>query len=285
MRKLYADSHCHSNPVKGMGADKISKLFKKHGGWFIALVSLPPYHYGLSEPLIDNYRKLVEIMLLEKKIVIENSLSTSLFIGFHPAEIDEYYRRGISLEKILELAEKVLDLLVEYYRNGLINGIGEVGRQHYSTSPARQVLAELILLKTLEYSKDYDIPLHLHLEQSGLITIKSINYYIEKLNVPRRNILIHHVNYDTGYWSEKYNLWHSIPAKERDIEQNIVEKREYILIESDYIDDPKRPGVSSYPWDIAINLEKFIERNIVDQNTVDKIMIDNIVKFYRVNPP
>lgn len=285
MGKYYADAHCHTNPVRGLGADKISKVFKKHNGWFIALVSLPPYYYSFNEISIDNYRRVIEILISEKKKIIENGLVAKLLVGFHPAEVDEYSRRGLSPENILELAESVLELIIKYYREGLIDGIGEVGRQHYSTSPHRQVLSEFIMLKTLEYARDYDLLVHLHLEQCGLITIKSINYFLEKLSIPRNNVLIHHVNYDTGYWSEKYSLWHSIPGKEKDIKENIVENRRCMLVESDYIDDPRRPGVSSYPWDIVINIEELIKKNIIEQSIVDKLMIDNIVKFYRVNPP
>lgn len=63
----YADAHCHSNPIEGLGAREIAKRFKKHGGWFIALVSLPPYHYGYTEPSIESYRKMIELLLSEAK--------------------------------------------------------------------------------------------------------------------------------------------------------------------------------------------------------------------------
>ncbi len=282
---LYADAHCHSNPVKGLGAEKIAKKFRRHNGWFIALVALPPYHYGLTGGSIEDYEKVLEIMVLEKKRVIENDLKAKLFAGFHPAEVDEYFRRGISLEKIIKLAEEVLRLIIKYYEKGLVDGIGEVGRQHYSTSPPRYVTSELIMLKALTLARDYDIPIHLHLEQGGYTTVSSIELFISSLDIPRDKVLFHHVDRDTGIWCEKKRFWHTIPAKPKDLEHGLTSGRARVLVESDFIDDPRRPGVSSYPWDIALNIEKLINKGVVSEEYIYRVMVDHVVKFYGVEPP
>ncbi|MET1160830.1 MAG: TatD family hydrolase [Thermoprotei archaeon] len=282
---IYADAHCHSNPTKGLGARKIARKFKSVGGWFIALVSLPPYHYGFTEPTIESYVRTIELMYNEKKAIIEEGLKTKLFTGFHPAEVDEYLRRGLSPEKILVLAERVLDLIIEYAEKGVIDGIGEVGRQHYSTSPDRIVLSEVIMIKALERAKDHGLPVHLHLEQGGIITVTSIDKFTKLLSIPTNLILFHHVNYDTGYWSERLGYWHTIPTKLRDFKKALPEKRTYLLVESDFIDDPKRPGVSAYPWDIARFIEKIVEENIADRDYIEKIMTEHISKYYHVEPP
>jgi len=45
---IFADAHAHTNPLKGLGAKTVSERFRESGGWFIALVSLPPTSLGLN---------------------------------------------------------------------------------------------------------------------------------------------------------------------------------------------------------------------------------------------
>ncbi len=282
---LYADAHMHSNPIQGLGAAKIAYRFKNVGGWFIALVSLPPYYYGFSEPNMESYEKTINILLSEAKKIKEAGLKVRILAGFHPAEVDEYFRRGLNLREIIDLSDKVFRLIISYHERGLIDGIGEVGRQHYSTAPQRLIASELILLKAMIYAKDYDMIMHLHLEQGGYVTVESINHLIKYTGIGRDKVFVHHVNYDTGFWSEKYSLWHTVPAKKRILSKSLIENRKYILVESDYIDDPKRPGVSSYPWDIASRIEELLRDGIISEDIVYNVMIEHIVKAYRVEPP
>jgi TatD-related deoxyribonuclease len=282
---LYADAHMHSNPIYGLGAAKIARRFKSVGGWFIALVSLPPYHYGFIEPSIESYEKMINILLGEAEKIREVGLKVRVLAGFHPAEVDEYFKRGLGLKDIIDLSDKVFRLITSYHEKGLIDGIGEVGRQHYSTAPQRLIASELILLKAMTYARDHDMIMHLHLEQGGYVTVESINHLIKYTGIDRDKVFMHHVDYDTGFWSEKYGLWHTIPAKKRILSKSLIENRKYVLVESDYIDDPERPGVSSYPWDIASRIEELLREGIISENIVYSIMIDHIVRAYHVEPP
>jgi len=285
LRILYSDAHCHTNPVYGLGAGEISRLFKKHNGWFIALVSLPPYYYGYDDFSLDSYRKVIELMIREKKIVLENGLRTALFIGFHPAEVDYYVKKGFSLEHIVNFADELFNLITKYHEEGFIEGIGEVGRQHYSTSPERIVASEIIMIKALNYAKDHDMMVHLHLEQGGYVTAFSINSLVKMMSLDKRRVILHHVNYETGGYGEKLGYWYTIPAKESELRRALSEDRRFSLVESDYIDDPKRPGVSSYPWDICLRINKLLEINDLDEEVVYRVMVDHVVEAYGVEPP
>lgn len=283
---VFADSHCHSNPVYGLGASGIAKKFKEKGGWFIALVSLPPYHYGIGEVSIDAYRRSFDIVLREAKKISEAGIKTRVFLGFHPAEVDEYSKKGLSLEKIVDLAYKVLDLIVALHRSGLVDGIGEVGRQHYSTSPSRFVASELIMIKALELARDNDMLIHLHLEQGGFTTIYSIDRIVQYIGVSRNNVFLHHVGFNESLWANKMGLWHTVPGKYRILKKIFEEKNVgKMMPESDFIDDPRRPGVSSYPWDIVDNQLKLLDEGIVSEEMLYKINVDNIVNAYGVEYP
>ncbi|ADI31461.1 TatD-related deoxyribonuclease [Staphylothermus hellenicus DSM 12710] len=282
---MFADAHSHTNPISGLGARRIAPKFKNSGGWFIALVSLPPYYYRFNDLTLDNYAKTIELLINEAKIMRSYGLKVRLLAGFHPAEVDEHFRRGRDLKSIVEFADEVFKLIIDYHRKGVIDGIGEVGRQHYSTAPSRIVASELILIKAMEYARDYDMIMHLHLEQGGWVTVESIDRLRKITGIGSEKVFLHHVDYDTSVWGEKYGYWYTVPAKKRILSKVLSEERNHALVESDFIDDPKRPGVSSYPWDIPKRIKELLSEGVISVENVYKSMIDNIVKAYRVEPP
>ncbi len=285
MNLYYSDAHTHTNPIYGLGAEKIAKKFKSVGGWFMALVSLPPYHYGFMENGIDAYRKMLDLLVKEAGKIREAGLKIRVFAGFHPAEVDEYFRRGLKLEEIIDLARSVLRLIVEYHERGLIDGIGEVGRQHYSTAPARLVASEIILAEAMEAARDNDMMTHLHLEQGGFVTVESIKYLADFVNISRGKVFLHHVTINEALWADRYGFNYTVPAKYRSLKRVFEAGLRRVLVESDHIDDPKRPGVSSYPWDIPVRIKQLIDEGIIDEETAYRVMVDNIVEAYDVPPP
>jgi TatD-related deoxyribonuclease len=285
VRLAYGDAHCHSNPVSGLGARMIARRFRKAGGWFIGLVALPPYYYGFSEPVLDSYRKTLDLVVKEAEEARSEGVKVRILAGFHPAEVDEHFRRGMDLKGIVELAYNVLDLIVEYHSRGLIDGIGEVGRQHYSTAPARIIASEIILRRAMQLARDNDMIMHLHLEQGGWVTVESIRMLADWTGIPRERVFLHHVSPNEAEWGERSGFWYTVPAKQKTMRKIFSSKPSRGMVESDYIDDPKRPGVSAYPWDIPVRLGELLKEGVIDEEYAWKIMVDNISLAYRVEPP
>jgi len=281
---LYSDAHLHVNPVKGFGAGKIAKKFKSIGGWFISIVSLPPYHYGFTEPSIESYRRVLEILQREASKAREQGLEVAVFMGLHPAEVDYYYKQGVKPDKLAGLVDQVLKLIEDSIKTGVINGIGEVGRQHYGTSPERFVFAETIMVKTLILARDYDVPVQLHTEQGGFATAYSISQFASLVKTPLSRIILHHANLETARWTEYFGIPFTAPVRHFD-EKYASHKWINCMIESDFIDDPERPGVSAYPWEIPTVLNKLVEKGVVTEEQVYKIMVDNVARLFRVKPP
>ena len=281
---LYSDAHLHVNPIRGLGAYRIAKKFKNENGWFISIVSLPPHYYDYAEPNIDSYRKTLEIINREAHQAREVGLTVTRFMGLHPAEVDYYYRKGIKSTKLLTLVEDVFKLFEKALKEGLIDGIGEVGRPHYSTSPERHVFSEVILIKALLLARDYKVPIQLHLEQGEFITAYSIKQLAEIIGIEISRILMHHVDYDTAKWSNEYSIPFTIPIKyfNNEYARNPWRK---CMLESDYIDDPSRPGVSAYPWDIPRIVEEHIRNGVLSEDQAYTMLVDNVVKYFHVKPP
>lgn len=281
---LFSDAHLHSNPVKGLGAERIAKKFRKEGGWFISLVALPPYHYNIVEPGVNSYRKVLEIVRREAAKAREQGLEVTVFVGLHPAEVDNLYKQGLKGEEVFKLAEEVLKLVENAIREGLLNGVGEVGRPHYSTSPERTVLAEAIMMRALVLAKDYDVPVQLHLEQGGFPTAYTIRFLVDRIGIKPERVLLHHANFETATWADRFELYSTAPVKQYN-DKYITHKLSRYMIESDFLDDPQRPGISAYPWDIPATVKNHLARGLITEEYAYKIMVDNVVKFFGARPP
>ncbi|MEM4717627.1 MAG: TatD family hydrolase [Desulfurococcaceae archaeon] len=281
---FYSDAHLHVNPVSGLGAEKIAKKFRNKDGWFISIIALPPHHYGYTEPSVESYRKTIELLNREAIRAREQGLQVSRFIGIHPAEIDYYYKYGISADKLMKLIDEVLKLFEQSVINNLVDGIGEVGRQHYGTSNERLVFSEIVMVKAMNLARDHGIPIQLHLEQGGFATVYSIKLISGLLGIHSDKVIIHHSNIETAYWAEYYEHPFTAPVRYFNEKYASIKWRR-CMIESDFIDDPQRPGVSAYPWEIPEVLGNLVEKGVINEEQAYKIQVDNIVKYFGVSYP
>jgi TatD-related deoxyribonuclease len=281
---LFSDTHLHVNPVRGLGAEKIAKKFKREGGWFIAIVALPPYYYGFEEISIESYMRVIELISREAARARELGLEVARFMGIHPAEIDEYYKRGVRGEKLYSFLNEVLKLVENAVRNGLLDGIGEVGRQHYTTSPERFVFSEVLMRNAMILAKDLGVPLQLHLEQGGFITVLSIKTLVDSLGINSKHVILHHTNTETSSWANNYKLPFTAPVKYFN-EEYLKSGIEYCMLESDFLDDPRRPGVSAYPWEIPVVVRNLVAKGGINEEQAYRILVDNVVKYMNVESP
>ena len=287
----FSDAHTHTNPVRGLGAAKIAERFKNEGGWFMALVSLSPWSYALEFNGFKSYKNAIEILLRECKSAEEMSIKVACFSGFHPADIDTLIDKyKMDPVEVLNLGLKVIDYVADLCKNGVLDGIGEVGRQHYKTSAERIIISELILRRALEYAKDYDCKVHMHLENEGPITVELILREIEAMRVNNINeltkkLLFHHFKPSLVKEAHQRGFSSTLPGLPRVLEYAFKELEPMYMIESDHIDDPARPGSVIYPWEMIRGEKMLLRRGIVSEDYLYEVNIDNIVKFYEVEEP
>ncbi len=282
---FFADGHAHSNPVEGLGAARIAARFREAGGWFMALVVLPPWHYGVEPRSVEDYAKVFERHIAECEAARRQGLRVSCFAGFHPAEVDKLVSSGMKPEEVLRLGLEVVKLAARLCREGRLQGIGEVGRQHYKTTPERLAIASTIMTEALLAARDYGCLVHLHLENAGNATVDTVDYLARVLNLPRGLVLFHHSTVRVAWRAVEKGFAATVPGKKEQLRAAFERIGPVFIPESDYIDDPRRPCVSSCPWEIAERQRQLIEEGSVSEEDVAKVNIDNVVKFYGVEPP
>ena len=289
MRIPIADSHSHSNPARGLGAGAIASKFREENVWFMALLSLPPWSYGLEFEGLESYRRVIDLHVGECRRAAASGIRVSCFSGFHPADVDKLIDRyRLRPEKVLGMAREVIGLLRRYCREGLLDGIGEVGRQHYKTRPERVSLAEVVMVESVEAARDEGCLVQLHLEQSGEATVYTVDYLLGMKGLRGyRGVIFHHATTAVALNAWKRGYTPTIPGIPELLKHAYTTLDPFFLVESDFIDDPKRPGAVMYPWLIRESVSSVLKesRSPDLEERVYKTMIDNVVRVFGVEPP
>ena len=281
-----ADAHLHSNPHRGLGAGVVAARFKRAGGWFAALVSLSPWTYGIEFRGLDSYIKTYEFHLRECRVFREAGLKVACIAGMHPADVDKLVDRyRLKPHEVIRLGKEVVRELSRLCREGRIDGIGEVGRQHYRTMPERVMVASMIMREAVEAAMDNGCVVHLHLEQAGESTVEAVEWTLRDLNISgaKSRIVFHHASPRVAVEAHRAGYSVNVPGVPRLLEYVVSNLGPFYMVESDYIDDKSRPGVVIYPWEMAEVVKRLAAR--VGEEYIYKVNVDNVVRVYGVDPP
>ena len=284
----FADAHGHTNPVRGLGAEKVAKRFREAGGWFMALVALSPTAYGMEPTSVESYVRVVdEILINECRTAEEAGLRVACLAGFHPAEVDKLIDRyKMDPMRVLELGLSVVERMEKLCLEGVLDGIGEVGRQHYKTTAERVLISQIIMERALQAVKDHECMVHLHLENAGIATVDLTDIAVRRIGASRlERVVFHHSKPVMVERASELGYAATLPGVERLMEHAVRNLKPVFMVESDYIDDPARPGAVVYPWDMALTQERLLRRKLVDEEYRYKINVDNVVRSYGVEPP
>ncbi|WP_460123542.1 TatD family hydrolase [Stetteria hydrogenophila] len=284
---LFADGHGHSNPVKGMGAGRIAERFKQAGGWFMALVALSPTSYSIEPRGFEAYKEVVDVHIRECSQAEEAGVKVACLAGFHPADVDKLIDKyKMDPVEVLNLGYRVVDYVASLCREGVLDGIGEVGRQHYRTTAEKALVSALIMERALEAARDNGCVVHLHLENAGAASVRLTHIVAERLGLrPTPRVVFHHSKPSMAVEAAKLGYSATLPGIPRLLEHAVRELEPVYVVESDFLDDPARPGVVVYPWDIAEAMARLHRRGVVSEEYLYRVNVDNVVKIYGVEPP
>ncbi len=286
MGLVFADGHLHCNPVRGLGGYRIAARFKDCGGWFMALVGLPPWHYGLEVRGIDTYERSYDIHLRECREASRAGVRVACIVGMHPAEIDRLVSMGYNVDKLVDFVDKVVKLLERLAREGLVDGLGEVGRQHYTTQPERYALAEYVMLRVLEVARDYDLVVHLHLESGGLATVATVDKLVRLVGYKRlHRIVFHHATTKMTSKAVELGYTATVLGRKELLRAVLGSVEPRFMVESDFLDDPRRPCVAACPWDVVAAQRSLVEEGVVWEDVLWRINVDVPCRVYGVEPP
>ncbi|MCZ7392190.1 MAG: TatD family hydrolase [Candidatus Methanoperedens sp.] len=231
------DNHMHLNP-SGRCLDAIRE-FARAGGTHIMLVSLPPWSLGIEINAPEDYRQVFDkVLKIARRAEEAEKVKVFVVLGVHPAELTKYYGR-LGLARAVELMKGGLEIASEYVREGKAVGL-KSGRPHYEVEPKLWDASNDIMRRSFELAKDAGCAVQLHTEsatEEGLAEIAGIARDAGLL--PEK--VIKHFAPPMVKICEKIGIFPSVLAGEEAILKALGEGARFMM-ETDYIDDLKRPG-------------------------------------------
>ncbi len=260
---MITDNHMHLDK-KGLYLEAV-KQFKEAGGGRIILVQKPTFPHdvegfisGVEETLkmCEDVRKFVECYPV---------------IGLHPAEFDQLYTKGKK-----EVCYKILDVAESYYKEGKVVGMGEFGRPHYPVSSETMAEAHLYMVEALKRARALDCPIQLHTESLDDSGIAELDALVQKIQVRRA---IKH--FSPPSLIQYTVMIPSVLATESNIEKALKSGKNF-LMETDYIDDPRRPGAVLGPKTVPRTTKNLVRKGILTEDMALRIHEDEIKRVYNL---
>jgi TatD-related deoxyribonuclease len=280
MPPKFVDNHMHIDPINGEGIKAVKK-FQNMGGGYIFLIS--KFTASWNIPLKDetSFKKLFDNTIsLADKINHETEVTCFPVIGVHPAEF-AHMCETFKIEKALEIAKKAMDIACKLVEQQRAVALGEVGRPHYEVDEKVLVASMDLLEYVFKLAKNLGCAIQLHTESSTRKHFKEFNKLATRCGVKPEKV-VKHYSPPLIKVGEELGIFPSLISSRENIVQAIKEGNRF-LMESDYIDDLKRPGAVVGPKSVPRVSQKLFEEEILTEEDLLKIHRDNVETVYSVS--
>lgn len=272
------DNHIHVDPYNGEGPIAIAKKFQNAGGNIMMIPNKPTWTVGES----CNFRKVMELVV---KYVdeIKNSTDVRAFaiVGAHPAELTRLIENGMAPKKAEEMIKKALEAAQKMVLEGKAIGIGEVGRPHYEVSFEELMIHNRLILYSMELAHDAGCALQLHTESASEEQFFEFAQMADEAGLKRYKV-IKHFSGPFVHENENYGITPSLIATKNVVVEGL-KKGNNFLMETDYLDDLKRPGAVLGPKTVPRRTNELLRNGTLKEDDAHKIHVKNVEKVYGID--
>jgi TatD-related deoxyribonuclease len=257
------DNHMHLDR-NGLYLEAVHQ-FKKAGGGRIILVQKP----GFPQTVEEFVQQVEQTLSMCREV--GHIVECYPVVGLHPAEFDRLYNKGKE-----HMCYQILDIVESYVKEQKVVGMGEFGRPHYPVSAQTYEASHEYMVQALIRSRELDCPIQLHTESLDSAGIASLDELIGELGSTR--VIKHFASPQPDYRT----MIPSILATEANITQAVTSGMRF-LMETDYIDDPRRPGAVLGPKTVPKTTLKLLRTGVLTEDMVARIHHQNIQALYNVS--
>lgn len=247
------DEHMHIDP-RSKGLEAV-KEFRQAGGTHIFLVMKPSWTLGVKvtrpEEQIAVFEETIEI----SRQINETGVKSFPVLGVHPAEIT-HLLEYMDLQTAVRTMKGGLDIAAGYVEKGLAVGL-KSGRPHYPVTPEVWNASNEIMEHAFTLAKDLDCAVQLHTESVGEPELEDIAARARKTGIKLHKVVKHYAPPLVNV-CEKLGIFPGVLAGKGAIEEALTQGTRFMM-ETDYIDDPQRPGAVLGPRTIPKRTLKLAE--------------------------
>ena len=269
------DNHVHLEPSRGRNIDAV-RDFEKAGGTHLIVSHLPYREASVGRP--DDYRRSFDITVsMVDRINSETSVKAYATVGPYPVELLRLEKR-FGLENAKDIMVAGMDIAAEYVREGRALAIGEVGRPHFDVSSALLEASNEILSHAMGLAREVGCAIVLHTEVGSKETMMNLAEMADRAGLDRDRVVKHYsppiVNHE-----ENFGLMPSVLAGKEAVRE-ALSKGSRFLMETDFLDDPRRPGAVLAITTVPKRTLRFIEEGLMTNEQAHAIHCDNPRKVY-----
>ena len=263
------DNHIHMDP-SGRNVDAVRE-FEAAGGTGFTLVTLPYRQVPITNGR-DFERSYDITFSMAKKAAEATDLEINIAVGPYPVLIlplAEHY----GLEKAEEIMTEGMDAAAKAVEEGKACAIGEIGRPHFDVPKEIREASDRILMRGMEHAKELDRPVIIHSESGTAETNRSLSEMARTAGLDPR-LVVKHSSPPFVTDGETFGIMPSIPASKKNISEALSKGSTRLMLETDYIDDPERPGMVMSVVTVPNKIRTFLAGGKLEPEDVNRICRD-----------
>ncbi len=217
--------------------------FEKTGGTHIILSHMPYHTVNITKG--KDFQKEYDITLNTANRVREmTNVKVFATLGPYPVRLIRLEEKH-GLEAAVDIMKKGMELAARAVEEKQAVAIGEIGRPHFPVPAEIWEASNEIMLYGMELAKDVDCPIVLHTESAGIEVWEELALMADKAGI-RREMVIKHYSPPIVKEEENHGLFPSVLASRKSIKEALSHNTRFMM-ETDYIDDLRRPGAVMAP--------------------------------------
>ena len=252
------DTHLHLDlEARGLSA---AQDFSNAGGTHICLVHKPSFPSRLPQSIeqVDQaYRKTLDLAAMVRERI---EIDVRVILGPHPV-VWEKQIHTLGMEGSSQLHLDSVELALNYCAEGKAVALGEVGRPHYQVTEEIWSAANTQLETVMRMASQAGFPIQLHVEDNGAETNAELAEICDRSGLSRKNAVHHYASADVSQ-SFTHGLSSSVSMGKGSIFDlmNTFDKcASTWTMETDYLDDPNRPGAVLGPKTVPKRTQQLVE--------------------------
>ena len=269
------DNHIHMSP-SGRNVDAL-KEYESLGGTGLTLVTLPYKEVRISRGE-DFARSYGITYALAAKAREATDLEINIAVGPYPVLIIPL-AEAYGLERAEEMLIKGMEDAARDVAEGKAVALGEIGRPHFPVPQDIWDASNRVLFRGMELAKENDCPVIIHCESDDG-TDRSLAELADRAGLDR-GLVVKHSSPPLVTDEETHGVMPSIPASKTNIKAAIGKGTDRFLIETDYIDDPEKPGAIMSVTTVPKKVSAWLANGQVPAESIHRICGDLPDFLYR----
>jgi TatD-related deoxyribonuclease len=271
------DDHMHLQP-EGRHVDSLRE-FEKAGGTHVILSNLP--YNGINIKKGQDFRKQYEITIeLVERCRRETSVKVHAMLGPYPGHMPWLWDE-LGEEKTVQAMMEGMEIAAELVREGKALGIGEIGRPHFPVSDVIWQRSNEVMKHGMKLAKEVGCAVQLHTESAGPEAWKELAGMADSVGLPRERVVKHYSG-PAVLEEDNFGLFPSILASKKNILE-AAPKGSRFMMETDFLDDLKRPGAVLAPATVPKRTKAMLEAGIFTDEMVARIHGDWPRRIYGID--